>query len=90
MHENSLSSWSALDRGMRAKSVLSVYQQSADPLTDREVMQWLGFTDCNQVRPRITELLRSGALQECGKMVDNTSRRKVRLCALKGRLCFRR
>ena len=34
------------------------------PATDRQVMRWLGRTDPNTVRPRITELICKGYLQE--------------------------
>lgn len=34
--------------------------------TDREIMQHLGFTDMNAVRPRITALIQSGLLVDTG------------------------
>lgn len=84
-----MAAWKTLDRDARKQAVLSVYKESAQPISDREVMVWLGFTDPNQVRPRITELIDAGELFECGRMVDETTGRKVRICTYKGRLCFR-
>ena len=47
--------------------------------TDREVMGVLGFGDMNAVRPRLTELVHEGWLEECGKAVDAVTERHVRV-----------
>jgi predicted HTH transcriptional regulator len=49
------------------------------PMTDRGVMQRLGYTDPNMVRPRITELKKSDWVVECGEEVDPGTHVKVRL-----------
>ena len=47
-------------------------------LTDREVMQGMGFKDMNAVRPRITELLAKKILEENGSTRDHETKRYVR------------
>jgi hypothetical protein len=50
---------------------------------DREVMLFLHFTDMNSVRPRISELIKSGHLEECGSIIDDVTGKRVRLVRLK-------
>lgn len=64
----------------RRELVFGVYQNMEQPLTDREVMILLEFTDMNAVRPRITELLIEGKLVEVGSTTCTTTGRNVRLC----------
>lgn len=83
MHPNSLASWRELDPGARHQLILSVYEASIQPLTDREVAQRLGFTDLNAVRPRITELIHDHKrLMECDSVIDGTTNRKVRTATI--------
>ena len=77
VHANSLAAYHSLNLGERAAQVLSVYVESLQPLTDREVMERLGFTDPNAVRPRVTDLVDAKLLEECG---SDTTGRKVRVC----------
>jgi hypothetical protein len=51
------------------------------PATDREVKEKLGYTDMNQVRPRITELLRAGLAIEVSETVCPTTGQTVRVVA---------
>lgn len=51
-------------------------------VTDREVMRGLGFTDPNAVRPRISELIDGGVLQEFSKVKDPVTRKLVRRVGL--------
>lgn len=74
MHANSLEAWRGLDLGKRQAMVLACYD---GPHTDREVMDMLGTTDPNRVRPRVTELVKAGVLVEVGKRKENG--RAVRL-----------
>lgn len=71
--------------GKRAKSILAVFESSrrlSVPMSDREVMLILGFTDMNSVRPRITELIKRGVLVECGSIVDVVTGMTVRISRL--------
>ena len=52
--------------------------------TDREVMQFLGYSDMNAVRPRITELINlAGILEECGSKEDIVTGKMVRIVKIK-------
>lgn len=53
------------------------------PLTDREVMARLGFSDTNTTRPRITEMLSTGVLEEAGEKIDLTTKKLVRIVRIK-------
>lgn len=47
--------------------------------TDRQIMNELGLPDMNNVRPRITELIKDGRITEMGKRVCPVTRKSVRL-----------
>lgn len=90
LHQNSLA---AYDTGReelfsaREIAILSFLKSNPCgnvPKTDREIMKGLGFTDPNSVRPRITELIKSGVLAEEGSVECQTTRKQVRL------VCFNR
>lgn len=66
--------------GKRADAVLGLYQTCPVPLTDREAKHLGGFDDMNQIRPRITELIRAGLLVETGRVKCTKTGKKVRLC----------
>lgn len=79
MHANSLEAWRGLDLGPMQLRVMEAYDV---PRTDREVRavveRALGrFLDMNAVRPRVTELVKAGVLEEVGKRKENG--RAVRL-----------
>lgn len=65
----------------RAAAVLAVYRRAVGPLTDRAVKDAMGFSDMNAVRPRITELIDAGLLQECGRVKDAVTGKVVRAVA---------
>lgn len=48
-------------------------------ITDRGLMLLLGFTEPNQVRPRITHLIKVGAVIEAGSTICGTTGKRVRL-----------
>lgn len=74
MHANSLAAWRELDPSTMQARVLAEYDE---PRTDREVATRLGFADLNHVRPRVTELVKAGVLEQVGKRKENG--RAVRL-----------
>jgi predicted HTH transcriptional regulator len=65
MHPHSLDAYRAEESKLskRAEAVLTWITEHG-PHTDREVMQGMGFTEPNAVRPRITELIDAGKLME--------------------------
>ena len=81
MHANSLAAWRELEPGPMQARVLAQYDA---PHTDREVAARLGFADLNHVRPRVTELIKAGALEQVGKIKENG--RAVRLVKRKERV----
>lgn len=80
MHANSTAAYRSLNLSARCADVLRVYVEATGPLTDRECMQRLGFTDPNAVRPRSSDLIDAGLLEECGTTVDAETKKTVRLC----------
>ena len=63
----------------RSAAILVAFRESRAPMTDREVMLKFGWNDPNKVRPRITELIDAGLLNECGKTMDESTGKSVRL-----------
>lgn len=86
VHPNSAQAYhdAAPELSKRAADVLAVYRRATHPITDREVKDVLGFADMNAVRPRITELIESGLLRECGRIKDDATRKMVRVVEVAG------
>ncbi len=51
--------------------------------SDRAIMTMMGFNDPNSVRPRLSEMLKAGVLQECGSTRDPVTGKWVRLVRIK-------
>jgi hypothetical protein len=71
--------------GARAARILEEYIASPVSLTDREVKTRIGYSDMNSVRPRITELIKAGLLEECGSVRDEVTGKSCRSVRLKVR-----
>lgn len=80
-HNNSMISSRRVEKFNRRLMILSAYDRSDGPVTDRQVALMLDFSDMNAVRPRITELIREGFLKEVGTAQDHVTGQKVRLTA---------
>jgi hypothetical protein len=90
MHDNSLAAYEAGRRdafGDRELAILDYLfgAQSAGKtgLSDRMIMEGLGFSDMNAVRPRITELLKRGLLVEVSNIIDPITKKRVRVVAFR-------
>ena len=88
MHQNSLEAHAQeRDAGRlskRAQAIMWLFDVTpGSNWTDRQVMKSLNFRDPNAVRPRITELVKSGRLEECGSVIDTDSGKRVRLVRLR-------
>jgi hypothetical protein len=90
MHENSIQAFSEcsdVEFNHREQMVMQAYLVARDQgrtcLTDRQVMELLGFTDPNMVRPRITHLVQLGMLEETGDTLCPVTRKTVRLVRLR-------
>ena len=82
MHENSYNAYVSEIPKMskRANQIYRFLNENRDVrFTDRDVMTGLGYTEPNQVRPRITELLRTKRVIEVGKQKCETTGKHVRL-----------
>lgn len=47
-------------------------------MTDREIKEALHFEDMNQVRPRLTEMIKAGVVRESGSKLDQSTNMHVR------------
>ena len=80
IHENSLKSNHEMEK--RQAAILEIYKIMPTCLTDRDVMFHMGMFDMNAVRPRISEMLDRGILEERGKVTCPVTGRTVRLVGL--------
>ena len=79
LHTNSLQAFHSEQPKLSAREQL-VYDYILEhgPRTDREVMQGLGFTEPNSVRPRISRLVEIGRLMEVGSITCRVTNKTVR------------
>lgn len=83
MHANSLVAyWSEKFRSFskRERLILGLLasRREIGTFTDREIKDALGFCDMNSVRPRITELIKKGELEEWGSRRDSETGKMTR------------
>lgn len=81
LHPNSLEAYHQGRREMfsrRSAEILAVLSLLGEA-SDRQVCEHLGFTDMNAVRPRVTELMDAGVLEEVGCRLDPVTERRVRI-----------
>ena len=82
IHNNSLLSYDQLDGlNRRCKAVVSALCDLGRA-TDRKIKDHLNLPDMNNVRPRVTELLKVGLLEECDQTVCEVSNKRVRVVRL--------
>ncbi len=79
MHENSLRVYrESVDKLKGRALMVFAYVTAHGPVTDRDIMTGLSYTDPNMVRPRVSELVKQGLLRECGNVKDPVTRKMVR------------
>lgn len=80
-HDNTRATYRGIKAGMseRGRAIVAFMDQQSAPLTDRQIMRGMGFSDMNAVRPRISELIDGGVLREVGNVIDETTGKVVRL-----------
>jgi predicted HTH transcriptional regulator len=80
MHINSLTAYREEGERLSGRKALiyELLSETNTALTDREVMKRLGYSDPNAVRPRITELIKRGLIEEFGSKVCVSTRKTVR------------
>jgi len=81
MHYNSLLSYYSGLREFNAREqqILAFLCREGAAGTDRQIMAGLGYSEPNCVRPRITGLIESGVLEECGAVRCPVTGKRVRL-----------
>jgi hypothetical protein len=80
IHQNSIKAYRELSKSERCQAIFRVYDVHQRPLTDRQVKDYLGFSEMNAVRPRISEMIQQGVLVECiNKEKDHVTGKTVRL-----------
>ena len=84
MHVNSLVSYWEGEETYFSKREMNVLRavHSLGRASDREVMLALCFSDMNSVRPRITELLKEGLIEEVGDQEDPITKKRVRVLSI--------
>jgi hypothetical protein len=84
MHPNSMQAHceEGVKLSKRSAHILEFVRNQSHPLTDRQTMERLGFCEPNAVRPRITELIKAGMLQEAGKIKCPVTNKSVRLVSV--------
>lgn len=79
MHDNSIATYREEESKLSARAgAILAWLYVHGPHTDRGVMEGMGFTEPNQVRPRITELIESGKLMEVCTVICPKTRKPVR------------
>jgi predicted transcriptional regulator len=84
IRENSLAAFYAGQRDLfskREQQILSAFA-GIGIATDRDICNLLGFPDLNAVRPRITELIRDGVIEETGSQQCLITKKTVRVCRI--------
>jgi len=83
LHPNSLAAFRSetLRFNQREQHILDAFK-NLGICTDRAIAAALGFNEMNAVRPRITELINSGILEESGTTICPVTKKRVRLCRI--------
>lgn len=81
LHENTINSYieEIPKMSRRARHIYDFFLETGGTYSDREVMQQLGYSEMNQVRPRITELVKAKLLTEVGSIRCKTTNKTVRI-----------
>lgn len=84
IHDNSIDAYyqEKPKLGGRRRKIIEVFFKEGSSLSDRQVLNRLKLHDMNQVRPRITELVNEGYLEELGHIKDAVTDKKVRTCRI--------
>jgi hypothetical protein len=67
----------------REMEILGCIFMSSRPWTDREIKDALRYADMNSVRPRISELVEKGCLEECASKICPITKKRVRLVRIR-------
>jgi len=85
MHKNSLTAYSQERRTFnRRENEIMGFLTRHGPATDRKIKDCLGYKDMNNVRPRISDLIRDRFLHETGTEIDSETGKRVRIVGVSG------
>ena len=82
IHPNSRASWRGLKVSARERLICEELANTRGGMTDRELMQSLGFAEKNSVSPSVTLLKDRGIIREIDKTKCPTTGKTVRIVAL--------
>jgi len=63
----------------RECEILGYLLMNPQPITDRKLKDALRYVDMDSVRPRITELIKKGCIEQCGRVTCSLTGKSVRL-----------
>jgi predicted transcriptional regulator len=80
MHDNSIMAYSEIKPELtgRRRNVYLALKGYSRKCTDREIKEIMGMGDMNAVRPRITELIKLGYIEEVGSIKCPVTNKTVR------------
>ena len=80
VHINSITAYREERERLSGRQALiyEILSETNTAMTDREVMLKLGYSDPNAVRPRITELIKRGLIEEFDTKICVSTRKTVR------------
>lgn len=80
IHDNSMMAYSDVKPELsgRRKDIYLAMKGTSKKCTDREIKELMGFGDMNAVRPRITELIKFGYIEEVGSVKCPVTNQTVR------------
>jgi len=87
MHSNSIIAYyeGQFQFSKRECEILGWLLQNPAPTTDRDIKDALRYADMNSVRPRITELIKKGCVEECGRTTCKVTGKSVRQIRVKAK-----
>lgn len=80
IHDNSIASYHEIKPELsgRRREIYLTLKNYSRKATDREIKELMGLGDMNAVRPRITELIKSGYVEEVGSTKCPITNKTVR------------
>ena len=81
IHTNSITAyWNGRHKfSKRECEILGWMLQNPAPTTDRNIKSALRYADMNSIRPRVTELIKKGCIEECDTVTCKVTGKRVRV-----------
>lgn len=82
IHDNSRKSYRENESSGKGETyrqkIIELLTETGEEMTDRQIIDTLGVTDVNNIRPEITRLKQKGVLKETGKVKCPVTGKTVR------------